>query len=68
MYKEGSGYDSKGKEGWKGWIGGLGKMRSVSVGPQVISYLLPVTQLSFILLLFIATKEMKNYMKYGLNT
>ena len=36
MYKEGSGYDSKGKEGWKGWIGGLGKMRSVSVGPQVI--------------------------------
>ena len=35
MYKEGSGYDSKGKEGWKGWIGGLGKMRSVSVGPQV---------------------------------
>ena len=40
MYKEGSGYDSKGKEGWKGWIGGLGKMRSVSVGPQVISYLI----------------------------
>jgi len=36
MYKEGSGYDSKGKEGWKGWIGGLGKMRSVSVGPQCV--------------------------------
>ena len=33
MYREGTGHDEQGKG--SGWVGGLGKMKIVSVGPQV---------------------------------